>query len=237
MAIITKEFDLKIPTGWLVDPEASVENYTETIKATYQGDDKCYLAVDENGDAPYGFGAVSEKEMNDGPPEQGEGYEWLEIDCEENPIFCSLHSDLDPALALEDGGEPDPIDAIVPGTDGFDGYPPCKYNTLFEASDFYRTSQINIVDGEPFLIPYNTITHLFGAECDGVTWDDVRKERGERLLESDKYLADDMPQELKDEVVLYRTRLREMPTVLAEVPPHLAMDMMPPKPSFMELAV
>jgi len=45
-----------------------------------------------------------------------------------------------------------------------------------------------------------------------------------------------MPQELKDEVILYRKRLREMPTILADVPEHLAYDMMPDKPSFMVLA-
>jgi hypothetical protein len=220
----------------LVDPEASVDNFTETLSVTYRGDDKCYVAVDENGDAPYAFGAVSEKEMNDGPPEQGEGYEWLEIDCTENPIFCSLHADLDPAINEEDGGLPDGIEGTIPGTDGFDGYPKQEYNTLFEVSDFYRTSQINIKNNEPFLIPYTSITHLFGAECTGVTWDMIREERDERLLESDKYLSDDMPQSMKDDVILYRNLLREMPTTLADVPAHLAMDMMPDKPSFMTLA-
>jgi len=150
MSIINIQFDLKIPTGWLVDPEASVENFTETLSVTYRGDDTCYVAVDENGDAPYGFGAVSEKEMNDGPPEQGEGYEWLEINCEENPIFCSLHADLDPALNIEEGGNPEPVMLDIDVTVGYEGYPSLSYNSLFEASDFYRTSQINIISNEPF---------------------------------------------------------------------------------------
>jgi hypothetical protein len=233
MSIIKINFDLKIPTGWLVDPDASVDNSTETLSVSYQGDDKCYVAVDENGDAPYGFGAVSEKEMNEGAPEQGEGFEWLEIDCTENPIFCSLHADLDPALAEEDGGQPEAIMANVAVTEGFAGFPPCEYNTLFEASDFYRTSQITILDSEPFLVPYTSMTHLFGASAaeDPVTWDDVKKKRDESLLSSDTQLAEDMPQKLKDAVLAYRTLLRDMPATLSALPAHLAYDMFPEAPT------
>jgi hypothetical protein len=238
MAIIKVEFDLKIPTGWLTDPEASVENFTETLTSVYQGDDKCYVAIDENGDAPYGFGAVSEKEMNDGPPEQGEGYDWLEIDCTENPIFCSLHGDLDPALALEDGGMPAAKEVIIPVTEGHAGFPPVKYNSLFEASDFYRTSQINIINKEPFLIPYTTMTNMFGsvAEDTTVTWQDVRDRRDQELLGSDSWLASDMPDNISKEITDYRNLLRNMTEILADVPPHLVMQMFPLQPAFMQPA-
>ena len=91
----------------------------------------------------------------------------------------------------------------------------------------------NEAENKPNIAVYSVVHGLFGGPFDETglpDWDYVRTKRTKMLEACDSKIGSDMPQSLKDKWLLYRQRLRDLPTALADVPPWIVLKMLPRSP-------
>lgn len=82
-------------------------------------------------------------------------------------------------------------------------------------------------DNSQFMLAIST--HFAGGE--EITWEDIRLHRNILLKGSDGSISDDMPQSMKDEVLVYRQLLRDLPTALSAYEPGEVKAMFPTEPN------
>ena len=221
MPMISIEYDLPLPNEFLVDHSQSLG---KTRKVTYDGPDKLYLYIGEDGFENHG--PVTEDDLADGRPCPADAYLY-EIDCTEYPLLCQLRGPVIPHTQEERTGE----EVIHPQSPYIEGYPQLKYQLPLIPDDIYNRYSVKIVDGNPTLQVWTATQKLIDRDVE-LTWDDIRNHRDRMLTNSDSQLAEDMPESLKDKWKEYRQRLRDLPAVMQEnnVPPSVAYYMFPEIP-------
>lgn len=132
------------------------------------------------------------------------------VDCKQNPLLCEIGND--------EGRE----DMILKRRqreweilwDAPDGFPDVEYTTDIEPRDIYDDANITYdFDSGEFTIGVRT-WESEGSNMD-LTWQQVRDMRDEVLHETDAKVGQtDAPQELQDEWINYRQRLRDFPSLM-----------------------
>jgi len=221
MAIISISYQLPLPNNFLVDHSQS-EGKTRTC--TYDGPDKIYLQIGEDGIETHG--PLTAEDLMDGRPIPLDAT-LFEIDCTEYPLICQLRAPIVPLVQETRGTEiiPHPHSPII------EGYPQFKYALPLFPEDVYNRYSVKVIDGLPTLQVWTAIQKLLDKDTP-MTWEDIRDHRTKMLNNSDSQIAEDMPQYVKDVWKEYRQRLRDLPGVLeaAGVPPSIAYYMFPLTP-------
>lgn len=219
--IIHVEYDLPIPNNYLVDHSFSEG---KTRKTSYDGPDKIYLQIGQDGTEKYG--PLTADEIQDGRPIPQDIVEWFEVDCAENPLICQLRAPIIDELEEKHSGN-----VPHPNSPDIEGYTRYTYDTPVAPIDIYDRSTIKVVDGNLTILPFSVIRKLHGRDED-ITWDMIRIQRDTALSATDGKFTDDMPELLKNEWKEYRQLLRDLPSTLlsAGVEPNIAYFMFPNSP-------
>lgn len=220
MPMIEFEWEMKLPNDYLVDHSQS-EGKTRTC--VYDGPDKIYLIVD-NATGKEAFGPITEQEKNDGRPIP-DGCRYVEVDCVENPLVCQLRGPV-----IDEAEEEYEEEYPHPQSPSIEGYPQLTVQYPLMARDVYNAYNLTVDEHDNITIPVRSVaSQLFDRE-ELPTWEDVRKARDMELASSDGRIDSDMPEEIQNKWKAYRKLLRDLPTALADVPPHIAFLMMPYEP-------
>jgi hypothetical protein len=224
--IIHVEYDLPLPNDFLVDHSFSEG---KTRKTTYDGPDKIYLQIGEDGTEKHG--PLTEDDILDGRPMPADVVEWFEVDCTTNPLICQLRGQPIDELEEDYTGE-----VAHPGSPEIPGYPQFKYQTPLLPADVYDKYSVKIVDGELKIDTWTVTKKLIDRETP-LTWDDIRRHRDGQLVGSDSRVTEDMPESLKEEWKEYRQALRDLPAVMQAngVEPTIAYYMFPQNPDAKKL--
>lgn len=227
MAQISVEFDLPLPNEFLVDHSLSEG---KTRKYTYHGPDKIYLQIGEDGTEKYG--PLTAEDIADGRPMPIDVVEWYEVDCTTNPLVCQLRGPIVNDLQ-EDYSER----VFHPNSPEVEGYGRYTYDIPLKPEDVFDKLSLKIEDGEPKMRVFTVAEKLHGREQD-LTWDDIRKHRDMNLRLSDGQFAEDMPEDIKQEWIDYRQKLRDLPSVMeaAGIEPNIAYYMFPEQPKTANVA-
>jgi hypothetical protein len=219
--IIHVEYDLPIPNEFLVDHSFSEG---KTRKSAYDGPDKIYLQIGEDGREKHG--PLTEDDILDGRPVPADVVEWFEVDCETNPLVCQLRGQ--PIDELEEEYEEEVVHSQSPKIDGF---PQFTYQAPLMPDDVYDKHSLRVVDGEIKIDTWSVTKKLLDREED-LTWNDIRNHRDGMLSSSDGKVTEDMPEGLKTEWKEYRQKLRDFPQIMedAGVEPNIAFYMFPENP-------
>jgi hypothetical protein len=223
MIIISVEFDLPLPNAFLID-HAQTEG--KTRKFTYHGPDKIYLQISkETGEEV--AGPLTEEDRSDGRPIPEDAYLY-EVDCIQNPLVGQLKAPVINELQ-EDYVD---VDIFHPGSPSIDGYERLSYQLPLMPSDIFIAKSLRIVNNEIVFDTWTVQQKLLDRD-DWLTWDDIRQHRNQLLAGSDSSIAEDMPDALKTEWLIYRQRLRDLPTVMQahNVEPSIAYYMFPYQPN------
>jgi hypothetical protein len=110
-----------------------------------------------------------------------------------------------------------------------EGYPQYTYGLPILPGDVYNKRSVRVENGE-LVVNKWTVSERMLARPTDMTWDDIRDHRRSLLEGSDAQLAEDMPENLKQEWRAYRQLLRDLPNVLADVPPNIVYYMFPEHP-------
>lgn len=221
MAYISINYELPLPNEFLVDHSIS-EGKTRTC--TYNGPDKLYLQIDENGFETHG--PLTAEDLDDGRPIPL-GSTLFEVDCTTYPLICQLRAPIINNLQERRNGTEVPH----PQSPVLEGYPQFKYELPILPEDLYNRWSLQVVNGVPTLKAYTAIQKLLDKD-EALTMEDIRQHRDKMLSNSDSQLAIDMPERLQDKWKAYRQLLRDLPGVMEEnnVPPSIAYYMFPPTP-------
>lgn len=216
------EYELVLPNDFLIDHDTT-EGKTRTT--TYDGPDKIYLQIGEDGTEVHG--PLTEDNIMDGRPMPADVVEWFEVDCTENPLVCQLRGPIDNSKQEEYTGTV----LVSSKTPEIEGYPQFSYNTPLMPSDIYDKYKLRVVDGE-VVIPRFSVTEKLLDRKDDLTWEEIRRKRDDILSSTDGKVTEDMPEDLKTEWKAYRQLLRDMPATLqdAGVEPNWAFYMFPDSP-------
>jgi hypothetical protein len=219
--IIHVEYELPLPNNFLVDHSFSEGN---TRTSAYDGPDKIYLQIGEDGTEKYG--PLIEDDILDGRPMPEDVVEWFEVDCTTNPLICQLRGQ--PINELEEQYTGEVVHEQSPEIDGF---PKFTYQTPLMPGDIYDKYSVKVVDGELTIKTWTVIQKLLDRDTD-LTWDDIRRHRDGHLQGTDGRVTEDMPQTLKDAWKEYRQKLRDFPEIMQSngVPPNIAYYMFPENP-------
>ena len=206
MPMVQFQFTYDIPNELCVDHSFTDGN---TRTTTYDGPDKLFFIVDENGREE--IGPVTEIEKNDGRPVP-DNCRYVEIDCIDNPVLCQLRGPIIDEEEEDHTGEATPSTGATTVT----GYKPFTYQTPVLPYQFYDPLAITFNADNTYTIPVREPRDtVMGLDVDrDLTWDDVRAKRDMLLKNSDSELVDDMPQSLKDAWQDYRQRLRDWPNAM-----------------------
>ena len=223
MPMISVEFDLPLPNDFLVDHSQSEG---KTRKYTYHGPDKIYLQISKETGREVA-GPLTDEDRADGRPVPQDAY-FYEIDCVSNPLLCQLRAPVIDELQ-EDYED---VDIWHPGSPDIDGYDRLSYQLPLMPHDVYNVNSFRIVDGEPMFDAWTAPQKLVDRN-EWLTWDEIKEHRNQLLRNSDSQLAEDMPENLKNEWKAYRQKLRDFPAVMQSngVEPSIAMFMFPDQPS------
>ena len=221
MNIIHVEYDLSLPNEFLVDHSQSEG---KSRKSTYDGPDKIYLQIGEDGIEKYG--PLTEDDIADGRPMPADVVEWFEVDCSENPLICQLRGQPIDELEEEYTGE-----EFHPGSPEIPGFPRYSYGTPLMPMDVYDKFSVRVVDGQIKVDTWSVPKKMLDKN-DFLTWDDLRKHRNNILSGSDGKIAEDMPEEMKEAWKEYRQTLRDFPDIMLAngVEPSIAYYMIPNAP-------
>jgi hypothetical protein len=221
MTQISVEFDLPLPNEYLVDHSFSEG---KSRKYTYHGPDKIYLQIGEDGTEKHG--PLTADEIADGRPVPADVVEWLEVDCETNPLICQLRGPVVNELQEETTGE-----NVHPESPVVEGYPQYTYPTPLMPAEIFNKFAVKVIDGNIVPTVFGVNEKLHSKETP-LTWDNIRRHRDQLLQNSDAQIADDMPQSVKDAWIEYRQKLRDLPAVMenAGVEPNIAYYMFPDQP-------
>ena len=218
MPMISVTYELPLPNQFLVDHSQS---QGKTRTTTYNGPDKIYLYIGEDGKEKHG--PVTAEDLADGRPLPADS-KLFEVDCTTNPLICQLRGPVIPTLQEERPNieEPHPESPEVPG------YPRYTYCPFLLPEDIYDRWSVTVKDGKIDIHAYTVEEKLFGVQKT-LTWDDVREHRDKMLKNSDSAIAEDMPEALKEKWKTYRQKLRDLPTIMQQynVSPNIAYYMFP----------
>jgi hypothetical protein len=221
MSMISLTYEVPIPNEFLVDHSQS-DGKTQTM--TYDGPDKIFLQIGEDGRETHG--PVTVEDLADGRPIPADAT-LFEIDCTEYPLICQLRGPIVPHVQPTRDPEsmPHPQSPVV------EGYPQFKYSLPLFPEDIYNRYNIRVIDGQPTIQVFTAIQKLLDRDTP-MTWDEIRDKRDKMLTNSDSQIAEDMPERVKEVWKAYRQKLRDLPTVLenAGAPPSIAYYMFPPTP-------
>ena len=223
--IISVEFDLGLPNEYLVDHSQSAG---KTRKFTYQGPDKLYLQLGEDGTEKYG--PLTEDEISDGRPVPADVVEWYEVDCATNPLVCQLRGPVVDKLQEQYDDEPyvHPQSQVLDGTVTMKVFGPPKPGDIYDSLTGIKKE----TDGSLSVRKLSTLEAIHGDEKN-VTITDLRMKRDQFLQSSDGQLASDMPSSMQDEWKAYRQQLRDFPSIIegAGIDPNIAAYMFPEHPA------
>ena len=223
--IISVEFDLGLPNEYMVDHSQSAG---KTRKFTYQGPDKLYLQLGEDGTEKYG--PLTEDEISDGRPVPADVVEWYEVDCATNPLVCQLRGPVVDKLQEQYDDEPyvHPQSQVLDGTVTMKVFGPPKPGDIYDSLTGIKKE----TDGSLSVRKLSTLEAIHGDEKN-VTITDLRMKRDQFLQSSDGQLASDMPSSLQDEWKAYRQQLRDFPSIIegAGIDPNIAAYMFPEQPA------
>jgi len=223
--MISVDYTYNIPNQWLVD-----HSFTEgkTRETTYDGPDKIYLIIDNETGQEF-MGPITEREKNDGRP-LPLNCRYVEVDCIEYPLIAQLRA---PVIDEAEDNQDTVDDWILhPLCVPVDGYPSFKVLPWLIPSDIYDKHSITVDENDiPSAKVKTPLECAFGGKfTEYPDWELVKRERGYRLQHSDSQLALDMPEALATEWKIFRQRLRDLPTALAENPAWIALQMFPESP-------
>ena len=219
---IRVEYDLALPNEFLVDHDIDAG---KTRKAVYDGPDKIYLQVDDNGNEI--AGPLTEDDILDGRSMPADCSDWFEIDCATNPLICQLRGPVVNELEEEYTGE-----TVHPQSPVIDGYPQFSYGTPIMPDDVYDPLSVKVVGGEATVSRWSVSKKLVDRDSD-LTWDQLRAKRNMMLESCDARTSTDMPTAMLDEWKAYRQKLRDFPAVMEanSVPANIAYYMFPAEPA------
>lgn len=226
MAIVSVEYEYNLPNDFLVDHSFSEGKKRAT---TYDGPDKLYFIVEEDTGKEH-YMPITAEEKADGRP-LPLGCKYVEVDCIENPLFCQLRAPI-----VDEVEENHDADLTIPHSQSpeIEGYPQYMIQYPLLVRNIYdKFNSTPDKDGNPVIATYSVVHGLFGGPFDETglpDWAYVREKRNGYLEACDSKIGSDMPQALKDKWLLYRQRLRDMTTALADVPPWIALKMFPISP-------
>jgi hypothetical protein len=221
MTMISITYELPLPNEFLVDHSQS-EGKTRTC--TYDGPDKIYLYIGEDGLENHG--PVTAEDLADGRPLPADAT-LFELDCTTYPLICQLRGPIVPHTQ-ETRGQ---YMVAHPHSPVIEGYPQFEYALPLFPEDIYNRYTVKIIEGQPTLQVFTATQKLLDRD-DPMTWDDIRDHRDKMLRNSDSQIAEDMPEDVKEVWKIYRQKLRDLPTVMQEnnVPPGIAYYMFPHTP-------
>jgi hypothetical protein len=221
MAYISIEYNLPLPNEFLVDHSFSEG---KTRKAVYNGPDKIWLYIGDDGKENHG--PVTAEELADGRPVPADAT-LFEVDCTKNPLICQLRGPIIPEVA-EDRSQDE---VAHPGSPVIEGYPQLTYDPYLLPQDIFNRRSLKIVNGVPKLEAFTAVQKLLDKD-EALTWDDIRSHRNKLLANSDSQIAEDMPENIKAVWRIYRQKLRDLPAVMqaAGVEPSIAYYMFPNTP-------
>ena len=219
---IRVEYDLALPNDFLVDHEQTDGN---TRTATYNGPDKIYLQIGEDGTEKHG--PLTEDDIADGRPMPEDVVDWFEVDCATNPLVCELRGPV-----VDELQEEYTANVVHAATPEVDGYPQFYYSTPLMPADIYDKQSLRVVDGEITLDKWTVVQKLLDRDED-LTWDDIRRKRNDMLEQCDMRTTSDMPSSMLEEWKAYRVKLRDFPATMqaAGVTPNWAFYMFPLSPT------
>ena len=219
--MISITYELPLPNEFLVDHSQS-EGKTRTC--TYDGPDKIYLYIGEDGLENHG--PVTAEDLADGRPLPADAT-LFELDCTTYPLICQLRGPIVPHTQ-ETRGQ---YMVAHPHSPVIEGYPQFEYALPLFPEDIYNRYTVKIIEGQPTLQVFTATQKLLDRD-DPMTWDDIRDHRDKMLRNSDSQIAEDMPEDVKEVWKIYRQKLRDLPTVMQEnnVPPGIAYYMFPHTP-------
>jgi len=221
MPMISMTYELPLPNEFLVDHSQS-EGKTRTC--TYDGPDKIYLYIGEDGLENHG--PVTAEDLADGRPCPADAT-LFELDCTTYPLICQLRGPIVPHTQ-ETRGQ---YMVAHPHSPVIEGYPQFEYALPLFPEDIYNRYTVKIIEGQPTLQVFTATQKLLDRD-NPMTWDDIRDHRDKMLRNSDSQIAEDMPEDVKEVWKIYRQKLRDLPTVMQEnnVPPGIAYYMFPHTP-------
>lgn len=134
----------------------------------------------------------------------------ITVDCKENPLLCEIGNDegREDMIAMRRSREWEIL------WDAPDGYPDVEYTDELEPRDIYDDANITYdFETETWNIGVRDWAAT-GSKLD-LTWEEVRDVRDQMLHETDAKVGQtDAPQELQEEWLNYRQRLRDLPSVM-----------------------
>ncbi len=221
MAYISVTYDLPLPNEFLVDHSQSEG---KTREAVYHGPDKLFLQLDKETHREK-YGPLTEEDLADGRPIPIDCYLY-EVDCAANPLICQLRAPI-----INDLQEEYTSVVVHPDSPEIEGYPQFTYELPLKPQDVFNKFTVRVENGE-LKVDAFTAEQKLGDRDVHRTWDDIRAHRDKQLELSDGQLAEDMPENLKEEFRIYRQRLRDLPSVMQanNVPPQIAFYMFPEHP-------
>lgn len=219
--MISVNYELPLPNEFLVDHSQS---QGKTRTCTYDGPDKIYLHIGEDGCENHG--PVTAEDLADGRPIPADST-LFEVDCTTYPLICQLRGPIIPQTQESRGQEnvPHPHSPVI------EGYPQFKYALPLFPEDIYNRYSVKVINGQPTLQVWTATQKLLDRD-DPMTWDDIRDHRNKMLTNSDAQIAEDMPENVKTVWKIYRQKLRDLPSVMQanNVPPSIAYYMFPNTP-------
>lgn len=219
--MISVNYELPLPNEFLIDHSHS-EGKTRTC--TYDGPDKLYLYIGEDGLENHG--PVTAEDLEDGRPCPADAT-IFELDCTTYPLICQLRGPVMPHTQESRSTE----EVIHPQSPKIEGYPQFTYSLPLFPEDIYNRYSVKIIDGQPSLQVWTAIQKLLDRDTP-MSWDEIREHRNKMLSNSDSQLAEDMPENVKTVWKIYRQKLRDLPGIMeaAGVPPSIAYYMFPNTP-------
>lgn len=221
MPMISVEYDYAVPNSFMSDHSFSNGN---TRTTTYDGPDKIYLIVDDEGKEH--MGPLTAEEKADGRP-LPLGCHYHEVDCIENPLFCQLR-----APVIDEAEEDHTSEMVHPDCTPVEGYETVMVQTPILPRNIYDKYNTHVNPDGTLNIPvFTVVDSLFGGSLQTLPdWEYVRRKRAYELDKTDGRISSDMPQALQDAWMTYRQRLRDLPDALAANPPWIAVKMFPLSP-------
>lgn len=197
------------------------KGYTDTY--TYRGPRFLTFEIDKETGRETGWCLVYPAELERPVPLN---VERVQVDCslEENGLLCEIANDQghDDAVEFRANRE------WVIYYEAPEGYTHIEKPTAVEPRDIYDEFNITYdFETKEFNIPI----HDWATDINpDMTWEEVKTLRNKMLKDTDGAYTDDMPQEIKDQWITYRQRLRDLPTALGHYPAYIAAQMFPPMP-------
>lgn len=195
--------------------ECPTDNYLdgtefETIETFYEGHEFLYLIVnEENGTID---SVLRDWEAHDGRP-LPQGHIEVKLDCAAHPLVAEVLSDYHDDYKDDDDYLDTPGSKRISTPEGYEEFEyeyPIHPDVLFDDLRSTYNFETNEVD-----LDRNTNEHIMGVN---LTWEEIRKRRNYLLMQSDAMSgATGLPQSTKDEVDVFRQKLRDLPSELEGV--------------------